>query len=887
MSLFLILAQKWRKDRLPLEMSPGCRGFDHTTRLKKDWTVSREKKSQAVFILGVHGSETSVLARIVNLLGVYLGVGLLLPTPDQDSDGSWEHGEIVRLHDDILDLLGSNGLDPSPLPAGWWESREFEKQRQRLIDILEGEFLDKSIWCVEDTRLCRLFPLWRAVLSELSCEPFCLVVVQNPEAVAQSLAEQDYLPREISRLIWLDHLIQAEEHTRGLPRAIVHVEDLVADWKASVARATETVGIEWPKLFDEIEDEVRQFLRNRRAAETTLYGSEDVPTWIHDVYSSLSGVSASNEIRHWERDVAELGNEFRKMAELYEKFTRQRSWQMDALLQELHRTRAELSRATTRHSKQIRQMEAEIRAGNQAQGEREEKYRATVSELKRRYRKEIRKLKKRRRAEIGRRDELNDATLKKQAECYEASMAHLQEKIAASESVLFQVLGSRSWRLTAPLRRAKLRLAGLRAWLSGRLMREPESTGTRMAEGAVDSAARREKTVATSNAILSTKESKSRLMAGDVEEASRCVLVVDHQFPKPDQDSGSVRAHSILEILRKLGFDIRFYSDAFEYPSRYTRDLEARGVRCVYASQDGPLDRYLASCGINFDAVILSRAPTAEKYLGVVRERLPGAKVVFDTVDLYYLREAREAELLNGTVDLWAVRRRKVTELAAARFSDVTWVVSEKEREILWREDPEIRAEIVSNIVPPKPTKASFSARADIVFLGSFAHKPNIDAATYYVRDIHPLVRQALPRARLFVVGSDPPHEVRALANESIVVSGYVPDLKPYYNRFRVSIAPLRYGAGVKGKINTSLSFGVPLVTTPLGAEGMKLVHEKHALFASDPRDFAASIHRLYTDEVLWTSLRKAGLEHLRSHYSFDRAEQTIKACLGGGSDDN
>lgn len=373
----------------------------------------------------------------------------------------------------------------------------------------------------------------------------------------------------------------------------------------------------------------------------------------------------------------------------------------------------------------------------------------------------------------------------------------------------------------------------------------------------------------------------------DSARPSRTVLVIGHQFPKPDQDAGSLRALNILKILRKAGFEIWYFSQALEDPSRYTRELEAIGVRCIYAKQDGPLKRFLINSGVVFDVVILSHAPIAKAYLSPIRRLLPNAMVVFDTVDLYFLRESREASLLSSTESVFrrwsrrfAVHRRKVSELAAARTADITWVVSDWEREILRKEDPKIRTEVVSIIVPPKPTRAPFSVRADIVFLGGYAHTPNVDAARYYVEEIHPLVREKLPSARLYLLGSSPPDMVRSLSNEDIVVTGHVPDLKPYYERIRVSIVPLRYGAGVKGKINTSFSFGVPVVTTPAGAEGMDLVHEKHALIVEKPSDFAEALFRLYTDETLWISLRKAGLEHLRRMYSFDRAAQAIAASF-------
>ncbi|MFQ5924452.1 MAG: glycosyltransferase family 4 protein, partial [Dehalococcoidia bacterium] len=180
-----------------------------------------------------------------------------------------------------------------------------------------------------------------------------------------------------------------------------------------------------------------------------------------------------------------------------------------------------------------------------------------------------------------------------------------------------------------------------------------------------------------------------------------------------------------------------------------------------------------------------------------------------------------------------------------------------------------------------------FSERRDIVFVGGFDHTPNVDAVTFFVKEIFPLVKESLHDVRFYIVGSaivgsNPPGQVLSLASEDVIVTGYVRDLTPYFESCKLSVAPLRYGAGVKGKINQSMSHGLPVVTTSIGAEGMEAMDGEDILIADSAADFAHKIALLYRDGSLWHRLSENSMRNIQRYHSYEAAKTKLGELLGG-----
>lgn len=360
-----------------------------------------------------------------------------------------------------------------------------------------------------------------------------------------------------------------------------------------------------------------------------------------------------------------------------------------------------------------------------------------------------------------------------------------------------------------------------------------------------------------------------------------CVVILDHEVPTPDLDAGSLRMTEIIKAIRNRGHHVTFIPDVATTPDRYIEDLEQLGVVVVWPPTGNTAERYLEEHGRAIDLVILSREGVATHHLDTVRRLAPRARVVFDTVDLHYLRERRAASIAEDREQVWASRRRKLRELSLVRRCDVTLVVSPFEQRILRRQCPGSDIRVLPTIVDvPSDPPPGRSGRDGILFIGGFRHAPNIDAVHYFVAQILPLILKRAPSTVFRVVGSHAPEEFEAFQDEHVEILGYVPDLAPVLDRALISVAPLRFGAGVKGKVNVSMAHGVPTVISPLAAEGMHLIHRHDTMIADSPEAFAAAVVELAESPDLWTTLARNGRSSVREHFSIEAVRHQIDDLL-------
>lgn len=357
-------------------------------------------------------------------------------------------------------------------------------------------------------------------------------------------------------------------------------------------------------------------------------------------------------------------------------------------------------------------------------------------------------------------------------------------------------------------------------------------------------------------------------------------LIIDARVLMPDNDSGSLRMFNLLQIFQKLGYKTSFIANTIEYHDIYTRQMQAIGIECFYFPYLKSIHEHIKKFGHTYNVVLLSRADVAEKYIDTAKKFCPNAIILFDTVDLHFLREQRQADITKNKLSQVSARLRKQQELSIARKADKTIVVSPIEIEYLKAEAPDLSVELLSNIHKNQETVTHFHDRKDILFIGNFEHPPNLDAIEYFIHDIFPKLHQQKPDLKLIIIGSDPPEKLLSYASPFIIIKGFVPDIKPVFDHIKLSIAPLRYGAGVKGKINTSMTYGVPVVATPIAMEGMNLIPEQDILIADTPEDFTKQIIRAYDNESLWTSLSESGRINIEKNFSFSIAENQLQKIL-------
>jgi GT2 family glycosyltransferase/glycosyltransferase involved in cell wall biosynthesis len=354
------------------------------------------------------------------------------------------------------------------------------------------------------------------------------------------------------------------------------------------------------------------------------------------------------------------------------------------------------------------------------------------------------------------------------------------------------------------------------------------------------------------------------------------ILVIDHHLPMPDRDSGSLRMFQILKLLHELGHRLTFIPDNLADIPPYTGELQKRGIEVYYHPYIKSVREYLAAHGSKFHVVLLSRCDFARKHIPDVRLHAPQSRIIFDTVDLHFLREHREAQLTGDPEGRRKALEKQRLEHELIEQADETWVVSSVEQQLLQREWPDASIQVVSNIVDIPGSSTPFGLRRDWLFIGSFLHPPNIDAVLFFVEKIYPLVRKRLQDAKFYILGDKAPPEVVALANEHIVVTGLQRDVRQFFDIVKLSVAPLRFGAGVKGKINQSMAFGVPVVATTLAVEGMQLTDREDVLVADEPEDFARVLVELYESEELWNRLSENGVKKTAALYSVEAARQRL-----------
>jgi len=1190
----------------------------------------QQDQQNAVLIIGMHRSGTSALARVVNLLGVDLNSKLMRPRKEDNERGFWESEKIARIHDHLLEALGTTWDETIPLPKGWIRRHEAAPARNSLLELLRRDFAESQWWAVKDPRVCRLLPLWLDILVELRCRPLCIHITRSPAEVVDSLRLRSDLSPGFGYPLWLDHVLAAEEYSRGVTRAFITYEQLLGDWRGTMLGLADTLEIEWPRAIDEAAPEIESFLsdglRHQRVADTLLESDSELSPWIHRSYEALKRTACegeSPELRHcfdgirgevaaaqrlYGRALAshraergELRSEVarrKKIERGLEKDLTDGKRELKRILEkqiiELERRDEEVARANEAFESALQIKNAELRQANEsfvAALQRKDEQVASINEFFETRSQELSRLQSefqeqqvtleqvrgdlRTRTEV--RNQLQaelDALRAKLAETQmqlwsaearsqksqreanlerdlaaeqfpriqelEIELARLDRERSNAEEELARINTTLSWNCTRPLRRLRASLlrrmqpsprgstqeaepisaasatspappegyevlrfrasespqvtivipafdqfdctyhclASLLKSIRGieyevivvddastdetralpaltecvRILRREENAGfvsscnwgaeeargeylvflnndTLPRQGWLDTLPRQgwldallytfrdhpdvgavgamliypDGVLQESGGILfrdgsawnygrgedsglpafnyvrevdycsgaclmlprrlffalgafdsrfipayyedtdlcfsvrraglrvlvqplakvvhlegqscgrdldggvkqyqvlhhkrfhekwekvleeqalrpESEEDQRRTIPGACERsAGPRVLIIDARTPMPDNDSGSVRMFRLLQILSGLCRHVTFAAETFEYLGHYTAALQHLGVEVLYKPYVDSLERHLEEVAEPYDAVILDRFYVAEKFIDTVRRCAPDAKIILDTVDLHFLRENREIEFAGDSSTDDNFNRVREAELKIARRCDLTLVVSYAEQELLARDFPELPVALLSNVHVPQPTAPSFSERNGILFVGGFEHTPNQDAIRYYAQEIEPLLHEQLPGLVLTVIGRAVPSDILALQSDTVHIIGQVPEIMSYFAEARLSIAPLRFGAGVKGKINSSMSFGVPVVTTGIGAEGIAAVDGEDLLIADDPRAFADAIARAYTDETLWQRLSQRGIENIRQQFSFEVAELALREIL-------
>ena len=352
--------------------------------------------------------------------------------------------------------------------------------------------------------------------------------------------------------------------------------------------------------------------------------------------------------------------------------------------------------------------------------------------------------------------------------------------------------------------------------------------------------------------------------------------------PEFDRESGSRRIYHLIEFLREAGWAVSFLAQNEAAGGRYMRMLRQQGV-ATYGDGDRKIDQLL-TVG-RFDLAIVAFWHLAAVYLPKIRALSPSTRVMVDSIDVHFLRQARHMLGARGPDDTQATlgeeyARDFLGEINTYAAADAVLTVSQKEADLLndfLGHPARPLAHAVSDCEALTPLTTTFEDRRGILFLGNFRHPPNIDALEYLTEQIMPRLDASLTAEHpLVVVGNGVTDAVIRACNRSANVQliGWVPSVVPYFERARVSVAPLRYGAGTKRKLIQALMLGTPSVTTRIGAEGLNLKSRRDVLIADDPDAFASAIGELLCNAVLWRQLSSKGQAVVRKSHE----RSTVKA---------
>ncbi|MGO8738996.1 glycosyltransferase [Rhodoblastus sp.] len=386
---------------------------------------------------------------------------------------------------------------------------------------------------------------------------------------------------------------------------------------------------------------------------------------------------------------------------------------------------------------------------------------------------------------------------------------------------------------------------------------------------------------------LTEREARQRLQWQDAagapgrknaREARPAALVIDDRLPDMNRDAGSKAIVSHMESLQRLGFDVHFApADMVGDPGA----LEAFGVTCHARPWVNSVEELLERQRGAYRLVYLHRLSNASCYMPLTRKFQPRARVIYSLADLHSLRLAREAAVEKRD-DLarhseWLKRQ----EFWCAAQADAVVTHSPVEKDLLQRNLPAKTIVVAPWRVAPDPTAARFSERNGIGFLAHFAHKPNVDAARLLVGPIMKAVWAKDPTIACTLAGSEMPESLRELAGEKIHVLGAVGELGEFFDRVRLTVAPLAFGAGIKGKVLDSFAAGAPCVCTPVAAEGLLLPPALARFVHAKITDMAEAIVALHNDEKLHRETAAAGLDFIRDYAS----EAKVDAALAQAAD--
>ena len=369
------------------------------------------------------------------------------------------------------------------------------------------------------------------------------------------------------------------------------------------------------------------------------------------------------------------------------------------------------------------------------------------------------------------------------------------------------------------------------------------------------------------------------------------LLFIDQKAPRGDEDAGSRQMLSYLKLFAGRGYSVVFWSYEGNDDPRAVRELMSLGIQVLHrVPYIFGFEDWIGAFGKDLEVAFLSRPHVAVGFLSTIK-KLSGASVVYYGHDLHVERMNLQNILVPGSFTEETVEAVKNMEEECWDKSDVILYPSIDEVNLLREKYPHRRINVlpiecrsdgeINEVVTPN----GFGERNGMLFVGGFSHLPNRDAVLWLLNEVYPLIEEKIPNLKITIAGNAPTDEIKSKSSKQVVITGRVSEeeLHSLYNKAKVIVAPLRIGAGVKGKVVESLRMGVPVVTTSIGVQGLPR-YEDAISVADDPQDFAKMILNLLQDENLWQRRRDVGLKYYRENFSESVVAPKVLALLNGDS---
>jgi len=366
------------------------------------------------------------------------------------------------------------------------------------------------------------------------------------------------------------------------------------------------------------------------------------------------------------------------------------------------------------------------------------------------------------------------------------------------------------------------------------------------------------------------------------------LLIIGHNYPEPTTTAAGRRMMQLMQMFDEEGYEITFGTTASK--SQYSADLEALGIQIVSIELNAPsFDIFISE--LNPSVVLFDRYVSEEQFGWRVAEQSPNALRILDTEDLHFLRKARQEAFKNeaeaGEVSLLTETAKR--ELASIFRSDLSIIISEVEMDLLYTRFklpkellyylPFLEAAISEE---EKNTLPKFEERKHFMTIGNFQHAPNLDAVLYLKKELWPGIKKQLPHAELHIYGAYAPQQVLELHNEKegFLIKGWAKDVDEVMQQAKICLAPLRFGAGLKGKLIDAMRNGTPSVTTRIGAEGL----HGNLPYAGEVQDateeFIKACVHLYAEEKDWQQAQENGFQIIATRFQKKAFSEAFKLKL-------